>query len=150
MKGRKPLPTAIRLLAGNRSKRPINSREPKPQRGIPDCPEFLDKYAQAEWAWIIPYLDGMGMLGFVDKAVVTCYCQAWSELQHATQALRRGRTVKNGAGGTVAHPAVAQQRSAWKAIKEFAALLGLDPSSRARIKMPGADAPKNELSEFIA
>ena len=41
MAGRKPKPTAVKKLEGNPGKRKLNTKEPVPAKGMPDCPEWL-------------------------------------------------------------------------------------------------------------
>jgi phage terminase small subunit len=41
MAGRKPKPTAVKKLEGNSGKRKLNTKEPVPAKGMPDCPEWL-------------------------------------------------------------------------------------------------------------
>ena len=41
MAGRKPKPTAIKKLEGNPGKRKLNTKEPIPAKGMPNCPERL-------------------------------------------------------------------------------------------------------------
>lgn len=150
MRGRKPVPTHLKILKGNPGKRRLNQDEPMPDRGMPEKPLFLDTYAKAAWKSLTGILDRMGMLTVADGLTLTCLCQAWSELHHASVALKRkGRTVVNGAGGLSSHPAISQQRSAWKAIREFSALFGLDPSSRVRLKTP-AKKPDDPFEEFLS
>ena len=48
-RGRKPTPTAIRELEGNPGKRPLNTREPHPERKAPACPKWLEPEAKKEW-----------------------------------------------------------------------------------------------------
>ena len=40
-RGRKPKPTALKLLEGNPGKRPLNGREPVPPRAALKCPAWL-------------------------------------------------------------------------------------------------------------
>ena len=37
MAGRKPKPTAVKKLEGNPGKRKLNTKEPNPGKGMPDC-----------------------------------------------------------------------------------------------------------------
>lgn len=39
--GRKPKPTALKKLEGNPGKRKLNTKEPIPAKGMPNCPEWL-------------------------------------------------------------------------------------------------------------
>ena len=41
MAGRKLKPTAVKELEGNPGKRKLNKKEPKPDKGMPTCPEWL-------------------------------------------------------------------------------------------------------------
>ncbi|MDD6036563.1 MAG: response regulator [Lachnospiraceae bacterium] len=50
MAGRKPKPTAVKELEGNPGKRKLNKKEPKPEKGMPECPEWLmPEVLQAHW-----------------------------------------------------------------------------------------------------
>ena len=40
-RGRKPKPTALKVLEGNPGKRPLNDREPVPPKGTLKCPAWL-------------------------------------------------------------------------------------------------------------
>ena len=50
-KGRKPLPTALKVLEGDRGKgrRPINKDEPTPPQNNIKCPDWLMPEAKKEW-----------------------------------------------------------------------------------------------------
>lgn len=41
-KGRKPKPTAMKMLEGNPGKRPLNLKEPVPEKKLPKCPDWLE------------------------------------------------------------------------------------------------------------
>ena len=45
-RGRKPTPTAIKVLEGNPGKRPLNANEPKPKKKAPRCPSWLEDEAK--------------------------------------------------------------------------------------------------------
>jgi len=157
-RGRKPTPTRLKELLGNPGKRPLNGAEPRPDATAPKCPDWLDGAAKRKWGALAPELARLGLLTAIDGDALAAYCQAWAEFRQATETLRReGRYVKSGgkvvekagekAGDDgkptyevlgaqlVPHPAVAQQRSAWAAVRAFASLFGLDPSSRSRLKV---------------
>ena len=48
-RGRKPKPTALKVLEGNPGKRPLNLFEPTPEDKMPECPDWLEDEAKAEW-----------------------------------------------------------------------------------------------------
>jgi P27 family predicted phage terminase small subunit len=116
-----------------------------PKRGRPACPKCLSKEAKAKWRKLVPELDRLGLLTVVDGDALASYCQAWAEFQQATETLEReGRYTQNAAGTTTSHPAVLQQRTAWRALKDIGAQFGLNPAARGRLDVeppaPEADA----------
>lgn len=149
-RGRKPKPTVLKVLAGNPGKRPLNASEPLPKVETPKCPTFLDAEAKKRWKALVPELERLGLLTIVDGDTLAGYCQACAEFKAATEVLKQeGRVCKvpvlgkeDGETTVIAwrlssHPAVHQQRSALALIRAFAALFGLDPSSRSRLHAPG-------------
>ncbi len=150
MPGPKPIPTRLKIARGNPGKRRLNTDEPQPRSGPLVCPDWLDDEAKAKWASLVPELERLGLLTVVDGDALAGHCQAWAEFKLATEVLQaEGRIFRTGTGYLAPHPAVAMQRSAWAAVRAFAALFGLDPASRSKIKAP---PPKDsdELGEFIA
>ena len=47
--GRKPQPTALKVLKGNPGRRPLNEDEPKPEVLLPRPPAHLSPVARREW-----------------------------------------------------------------------------------------------------
>lgn len=161
-RGRPPKPTVIKLLTGNPGNRPLNTSEPQPAPTPPPCPEWLSEDAKAKWAELVPELSRLGLLTIVDGAVLAGFCQSYAEAKQATERLeaegrylmvggwpvdevdpKNGETRTRVVGGQLQpHPAVSQQRSALKAMKEFAALFGLEPSSRSRLHVQPQEAAK--------
>ena len=148
--GRPPKPTKVKELTGNPGKRKLNKREPKPAGGAPKCPAWLPETAKTEWKRIVSVLPP-GLLTQADLAALVAYCTAWAALQEASKVLaREGRTFKTGTGYVQVHPAVAMQQAAWSAIKTFAAMFGLDPSSRSRLQLPPAEEEQDPFDAFLA
>ena len=77
--GFSPKPTALKILAGNPSRRPLPKNEPQPQRGRPNCPQWLGKEAKATWKKLAPLLDNMGVLTLIDGNALTRYCVMFAE-----------------------------------------------------------------------
>ena len=48
-RGRKPKPTAVKVLEGNPGKRQLNPFEPQPGKRAPQCPEWLNEEAKKEF-----------------------------------------------------------------------------------------------------
>lgn len=88
MRGRKPIPTEIKRARGNPGKRPLNELEPKPSRGQPPCPAFLDEVGRAEWERVTALLARSNVLSEMDGAVLAAYCQAFSRWDFAERQLQ--------------------------------------------------------------
>ena len=59
-RGRKPKPTALKVLEGNPGKRPMNMNEPVPPKGTVKCPAWLEPEAKKEWKRLASSLEAMG------------------------------------------------------------------------------------------
>lgn len=149
MRGRKPKPTALKVIEGNRGKRPLNQSEPKPGKGDkpPRCPIHLSKAAKSEWKRLARHLWELGLLTPADRAVFACYCQAWATWKAAEEAVKKeGFTITTTNGNVVQNPLVGVANKAQERLKAFAAELGLSPSARTRIHVPPkADKTLDEL-----
>ena len=78
MAGRKPKPTALKKLEGNPGKRKLNTKEPVPAKGMPDCPKWLLPEAKMEWERLCVKLSEMGVLTEIDMAAFAAYCQSYA------------------------------------------------------------------------
>jgi P27 family predicted phage terminase small subunit len=151
MARRGPVPKSSRhkTARGNPGKRPLRGRL-CPRRGRPKCPAWLSDEAKRKWRAIVPELDRLGLLTLLDGEVLAVYCQAWAEYRLATETLaKEGRVITGANGSKKPHPCVAQQRTAARALKDFAALLGLDPLSRTRLEVEPAGEAPDELELFL-
>lgn len=156
-RGRKPTPTARKILAGNPGKRKLNKHEPQhkalasaapsaPDLAGVDPPDWLDDRAKEAWRWYCPRLIKSRTLTDVDLHNLEAFCSAVSRWRMAEDEVARyGITVQSPQGGTVKNPAVTVINEALKQIATFGAALGLDPASRSRIKVPGGPT-KNPFS----
>ena len=121
MAGRKPKPTAVKKLEGNPGKRKLNTKEPVPAKGIPDCPEWLLPEAKKEWERLADLMNQMGVLTEVDMAAFAAYCQSYARWKEAQEHIdSEGSTFETDKG---------YQQLMLQAASEF----GLTPSSRSRI-----------------
>ena len=85
MAGRKPKPTALKVLEGDRGKgrRPINEHEPIPPKGGVKCPSWLLPEAKKEWKRLAASLEAMGVLTMADLTAFAGYCQAYARWREA-------------------------------------------------------------------
>ena len=151
MKGRKPKPTLMRELEGNPGKRPINDREPRAPAGIPDCPDFLDDEAKAEWFRIVPVLMEMGLLSRADRSALAAYCMAYSRWVRAEGLVRKfGEIVKSPEKGfPMKSPYLTVADQALETMRKLMVEFGLTPSSRSRIRVPDHGDAASEFEQFL-
>jgi P27 family predicted phage terminase small subunit len=134
MAGRKPTPTAQKIVTGNPGHRALNKSEPTPAPEIPVCPDHLDTIARAEWDRITPELLALGILTRIDRAALSAYCSAWSRWVEAENNLRKtGTLIKTPSGYPIQNPYLGIANTAIDMMRKFLTEFGMTPSSRSRI-----------------
>jgi len=133
-RGRKPKPTAVRLIDGNPGKRGFNPDEPVPPEGMPTCPSHLSDAAVFEWDRLARVLFDMGVLTMIDRAAFAAYCQVYGRWVEAEERLQLTPLLLKAPSGYV-------QQSPWLSVANkqlelmarYLAEFGLTPASRSRI-----------------
>jgi P27 family predicted phage terminase small subunit len=150
MKGRKPKPTILKALAGNPGKRAVNRAEPVAPEGIPECPEFLDDEAKAEWFRMASVLSEMGLLTRADRSALAAYCVAYSRWVSAEAEVKKYGTVVLSPDKKfpMKSPYLTVADQAMEAMRKFMTEFGLTPSSRSRIKVMDK-AAADEFEQFL-
>ncbi len=141
-KGRKPLPTALKVLEGDRGKgrRPINKDEPTPPQNNIKCPDWLMPEAKKEWKRLAPSLIAMGILTDHDMEAFAGYCQAYARWREAEEFLSQHGTIFKTPSGYVQQvPQVSIAQQNLKIMQSFCAEFGLTPASRARLYAQNGD-----------
>ena len=143
MRGRKPKPSALKLLDGNPGKHEIPN-DPKPA-GRAEAPHYLSVEAQKHWYQHAKALNDCEILTAVDATVFAMLCEQYALWREAEGHVLEDGRVKTSAKGY-------QYKSAWETIRGKAVLdylrlaveFGLTPSSRSRISVRG----KNDFDDF--
>lgn len=117
-----PKPTALRVLAGNPGKRPLNDREP--DAGAIDLapPKELSKEARPHWKRIAPMLAQSGVLKQSDRDLLTMYCEGYA---HFRADLAAGK----------------MNVSLMAQLRQILGEMGMTPAARTRIVV---DKPKDK------
>ena len=84
-RGRKPKPTALKVLEGNPGKRPLNDHEPIPPKGELEVPVVASARGQKEWKRLASSLEAMGVLTMADLTAFAGYCQAYARWKEAEE-----------------------------------------------------------------
>ena len=151
-RGRKPKPSAIRLLEGNPGKRAINQREPKPDKKAPPCPKWLDPEAKKEWRRLSKKLEQLGILTEADMSVFASYCQAYARWKAAEEIISsHGFISKTPSGYLQAIPHVAIAKEYARIMNRCAEQFGLTPSSRSRLIAgeTGGSTVKDDMEDLL-
>jgi P27 family predicted phage terminase small subunit len=142
------IPTHLKLIRGNPSKRPIPA-EPEPEipESVPEPPPFLAPYARDEWWEVGPHLVRLGLLTSIDTQTFAAYCSAYSTWRTAVETLTamaerdgatRGLLVKRASDGNpMRNPLVRIAADAANDMLRFAGEFGLTPLARSRIGSGG-------------
>jgi phage terminase small subunit len=127
--GRRPQPTALKVLRGNPGQRPINDAEPKPPAGDVAKPASLSVAAAVVWDEEAPIAIAMGTLTKADRRAFGTMCELVSIFEsNAAKAEPSSSTAVNTANS----------------LKAYFDFFGLTPVGRSRIKVPKADEPVNK------
>lgn len=155
MAGRRPKPTALKLVEGNPGKRAINKSEPKPKREIPSCPAHLTDAAKVAWGKLCVLLDRMGVLTEADSLALERLCDCYADILECRELIGRdGRTYttqdQNGNTLIKNNPAVNQLRAADSQFKSYLVEFGLTPAARTKVKATSNDDEEADpLAEFF-
>lgn len=150
-RGRRRKPTACKQLEGNRGKRKLNTREPKPAPpAVLDPPEWLGPVAIEKWHQLAPRLEQIGILTELDVDLLALLCDAWQKKYEAREVIDKcGGYLYTESGFIVAHPAMAQEHKANELIRKLNNELGLTPSSRAGMEVKTREQA-GKLSKYLA
>lgn len=140
--GRRPKPTAVRRMEGNRGKRAWNHDEPQPPDGIPRCPAHLAPGARTEWRRVARSLHAMGVLTLIDRAALAAYCQTYAKWVEAEQKLKETPPLlKTPSGYVQQSPWVAIANKQLELMGRYMTELGMTPASRSRVADPRMALP---------
>lgn len=149
MQGRKPKPTAVKLLQGNPGKRAINRAEPKPRVILPRAPEHLSDEEKAKWKTTVKELFPLGLITTIDQDALAMYCVIFMRWLKAEKMVReKGEIIKTAAGNIIQNPYLSIANRALDQLNKLGAEFGMTPSSRSRVKADLVD-PDEELEHML-
>lgn len=158
MRGRRPIPTARKRLAGNPGKRALPQNEPEPPPlaepgdALEAPAELEDRpLALAEWRRLAPMLRAARQVSEADRSALLAVCLEWARYLEATKKTAElGLVVRTPAGYPITNPYISIASRALAACSKLWPELGLTPSSRARVQTvagPG-DRAADPWAEF--
>ena len=136
--GRPRKPAAVKVLEGNRGKRPI-PREARPTLALPAAPDHLSPDARAEWDRIAGQLAQLGLATGLDVAALACYCELYSAWIGAKRFLAQHGATYEVRGIWRKRPEVAIAEHSQKLMRPYLMEFGMSPRSRATVAAAIAD-----------
>lgn len=149
--GRKPKPTALKLIDGNPGKRPINKNEPRPTPKAPKCPSWLHRDAKKEWRRLAKELESLGLLTAVDMTAFAAYCQAYARWKEAEEYIaEHGPTNVTESGYIQQVPQVTIAQQSQKQLRAWCAEFGFTPSARSRIEVEPVTRNADDMEDLLS
>lgn len=139
--GRKPQPTALKLLRGNPGKGPINREEPAFSVRLPAPPAELTARAKNIWRRDGKQLLEAGVFTRIDIAAFAAFCVSYARWLDCQRELTRAGSViyKDASGNYALHPLLKVARDAQAEFLRVASEFGMTPAMRTRIRVGKAD-----------
>jgi P27 family predicted phage terminase small subunit len=137
------MPTALKKARGTWRADRSAPNEPIPS-GMPQCPKWItDKTLRREFLKLAHSLNDMGVVGSVDRNILTRYCTTWARWRRVVEALLQNIgaeiMVFKDENGTVKMLQVSAlhsvERSLADSLHRMEGSLGLNPAARSRISM---------------
>ncbi len=157
MKGRKPLPTNLKVIQGTAQPCRMNHKEPKPDNRKVTAPKNLSDEARKHWKTVVKNLGTV--ITVMDQDALALYCELYAQWVDAGNMIKKKGMViadpryagkKTDDGKTITVPVMSPYfRASMKLADQMKQMLcefGMTPSSRTRIR---ADNPTAE-DEFDA
>jgi P27 family predicted phage terminase small subunit len=151
-RGRRPTPTALKIVKGNPGKRPLPRDEPQPS---PDTlarpPRHLDRVAAAEWRRLSREFAALEMLTALDRGSLELLVTAWSRWRRAEgKVAELGEVIATTNGILVTNPWLTISNRAHEQYRKLAPEFGMTPAARPRLGQPlgGAKPRSDEFDEF--
>lgn len=134
MKGRKPKPTHLKVVAGNPGRRPLPANEPDVEIKIPEPPEILEGLALEQWERLSKEFYNLGVMSEIDRDALVIYCKLYGRWVEAENRLKtEGLTLVNAKGVVVQSPYIGIVNRCVELMNKLLVEFGMTPSSRTRV-----------------
>jgi len=145
------MPTALKVLHGERRASRLNRSAPKPRSNRPTMPLDMSADAKTVWRRIMRDFGHTGILTAVDADAFRTYCEAVARYRQAATTLEQTGPLVRGArrGELVKNPLHQIVRDNAILMRAFARELGFLPSAREGLQMHTQDAA-DPLAEWLA
>ena len=148
MRGRRPMPSTLKIL--HRSRSPLNVNEPSSPllKRMPPAPGFLDDEGKRAWSAERRRLIKAGLLTALDLTMFGTWCIWYSKRDLASRAVNQSDVVvrANGVGNPYINPYISVISMCSKAMHQIEIEFGLSPASSSKVKsLTRAERPLRRL-----
>lgn len=150
--GRPPKPTQIKKLQGTDQPCRTLKNEMQPEAiSLPECPAWLNDYAQDEWYIVTGELEALKMLSAMDIAMLASYCQQIAIIRIANEQLKSedyALVVDTPNGALQPNPLLGIINKATDVALKIAGQFGFTPAARTRIRVP-EKPPEDPFTNYL-
>ena len=138
MRGRKPVPTAIKQVRGTtRADRGVKNeaRFPVPSR-MPPAPDTLNEWGKKAWSYYGRLLLDAGLLTEGDRIALELLCQVYGRWVEAEVQVAKSGTILTSkrSGNLFQNPYLAVANRSWDQVRAMLSEFGLTPAERTRVQ----------------
>lgn len=149
MRGRKPTPTALKIMRGNPGKRALPKDEPTPPSGA-TAPDWLSPLAAEHWPTIARQLEDAHVLTVIDAPALALYCEAFARWKQASaHVLQHGEVIESPMGVMKQSPHLQIANKAHDQMTKMLIEFGMTPSSRSRVTKAKPSENENPFAELV-
>ena len=136
MKGRKPVPSHLKVVRGNPGKRALHNNEPLPTGDLFDAPAWMTESQKQGWSYAIENAP-KGLLKRLDRSVLVAWAIAEDLHRRASEMVERyGLLTKApNTGLPIQSPYLPIVNKQAHLMLKAAEQLGFSPASRSRVQL---------------
>jgi P27 family predicted phage terminase small subunit len=128
MSGPPPKPNKLKVIEGNRGKKPLNTKEPQPRPVADKRPYWLRGQAKRFWSKYVPVLTRLGLFTEVDGTAMALLAETYADFRECMQVIRHeGYVFQTEKGYIAVRPELAIVHKARKDMESLLAHFGMTP-----------------------
>jgi P27 family predicted phage terminase small subunit len=133
MAGRKPKPTALKLIQGTLRKDRANMREPKPSGDLLEPPTYFSTEQSEVWNYAIANAP-KGLLKRLDISILEIWVTAYVTYRESALKVKQlGQVIKSPSGYPIVNPYLSNMNKQAGIMMKASAEMGFTPTSRSKI-----------------
>lgn len=115
----------------------------------PEPPMWLDNTAKEEYKRVYPLLQELPHSGALDLALLSAYCQAYSDYINATIRMNKDEPIIETERGTKLNQNHAIKRDALNQLNSIAPKIGMSTDSRMKIFTPKEEKKSDAMGDML-